>query len=139
MSDNSKTTNDIVTAMQATREKIRQLQINLQEESKKLLKEGSIPLFQKYPALESFGWTQYTSYFNDGEPTYFSADTTSPEINGKRDAYYEDDYPLKEAREEVVALLTSFDDETLQAIFGDHKKIEVTKEGIEVEDYSDHG
>lgn len=39
-------------------------------------------LFQAYPELKSFGWTQYTPFFNDGEPCVFSSNHDYPTING---------------------------------------------------------
>lgn len=38
----------------------------------KLIDEG---VFQKFPDVESVGWTQYTPYFNDGEPCHFGINT----------------------------------------------------------------
>ncbi len=39
-------------------------------------------LFNEYPELTSFGWTQYTPYFNDGEACQFNSHHTDPFING---------------------------------------------------------
>lgn len=39
-------------------------------------------LFAEYEELKSFGWTQYTPYFNDGESCEFSSNHTDPFING---------------------------------------------------------
>lgn len=39
-------------------------------------------LFATYPELKSFGWTQYTPYFNDGEPCTFRSQHDYPTING---------------------------------------------------------
>lgn len=36
------------------------------------LKAEAEVLFAKWPKLENFSWTQYTPYFNDGEPCEFS-------------------------------------------------------------------
>ena len=44
-------------------------------------------IFEKYPTLESFGWTQYTPYFNDGDATIFSASTDYISVN---DEYVDD-------------------------------------------------
>ena len=35
------------------------------------IKKVTAHLFDKYPELESFGWVQYTPYFNDGEACVF--------------------------------------------------------------------
>ena len=39
-------------------------------------------IFEKYSKLESFGWTQYTPYFNDGDSCVFSAQVGYISING---------------------------------------------------------
>ena len=54
--------------------------------AKKVFKCGSKELFEKYPDLKSFSWTQYTPYFNDGDPCYFHSYHSDPEgilINGE--------------------------------------------------------
>jgi len=37
-------------------------------------------IFKKYP-IESFGWSQYTPYFNDGDTCAFSSNTDYLKIN----------------------------------------------------------
>jgi hypothetical protein len=48
-----------------------------QEEARAMVrdvfKQGATALFEAHPALESFGWTQYTPYFNDGDECVFGA------------------------------------------------------------------
>lgn len=39
-------------------------------------------IFAAYPELKSFGWRQYTPYFNDGEACTFRSNHESPTING---------------------------------------------------------
>jgi hypothetical protein len=38
-------------------------------------------IFEKYTTLESFGWTQYTPYFNDGDTCIFSVNTDYISVN----------------------------------------------------------
>jgi len=43
------------------------------------------PLFEKSNSkIKSFGWTQYTPYFNDGDECYFSVNIDYPYINNER-------------------------------------------------------
>ncbi len=53
-------------------------------------------LFEKFPKLDSFSWTQYTPYFNDGEECVFSAHTDEPHFqfgdDEERDYYYFSEY-----------------------------------------------
>jgi hypothetical protein len=44
----------------------------LANEGEDALKEAFKELFDKHPRLESVTWVQYTPYFNDGDPCYFS-------------------------------------------------------------------
>lgn len=58
-------------------------------------------------------------------------------------SWYEDDFvgemspKLSEARGELSRALESMED-ILQHVFGDHARVRVTREGIDVEEYSDH-
>lgn len=42
------------------------------KQGKKAFREACADLFASHPGLGKFGWTQYTPYFNDGEPCVFS-------------------------------------------------------------------
>jgi hypothetical protein len=61
------------------------------EQTDGALKEMVKEIFDAFPGLQSFGWTQYTPYFNDGDTCEFGVNTYSDEIyiNDSRD---EDDY-----------------------------------------------
>jgi hypothetical protein len=124
-------------------------------------------IFEKYPTLESFGWTQYTPYFNDGDATIFSVNTDYISIN---DEYVDDakwasevnvinwgtwnrelkvyegrvDEPntnydpiLTSASNEITNFLGNFDNEFYLSKFGDHAEITVTRNGVDISDY-DH-
>jgi hypothetical protein len=122
-------------------------------------------LFEENPKLKSFGWTQYTPYFNDGDTCYFSANTDYLYINGEQEdeaswsqekkviswgtynrdkrAYegrIEQDNPdyipeLAEASAKVKKFLSVFDKDFYQLQFGDHVQVTVTENGIETEGY----
>jgi hypothetical protein len=124
-------------------------------------------IFEKYPTLESFGWSQYTPYFNDGDTTIFSVNTDYISINDElvdeaewasdvnviswgtwnRDLrIYEDrveepnpnyDPILTEASNEIKKFLGRFDNDFYLSKFGDHAEITVTKDGVDISDY-DH-
>ena len=124
-------------------------------------------IFEKYPKIESFGWNQYTPYFNDGDTCTFSANTDYLSVNGeyaddaewsnevnvtnwgtynREKKVYEGrvevknekyDKDLDVAASEIRKFLMTFDDDFFMSRFGDHSDITVTKEGIEVDDY-DH-
>lgn len=118
------------------------------------------PLFEKSQGkIKSFGWTQYTPYFNDGDECTFSVNLDySLEVNGEdtdeingldwRIKYYlkngeyseektdEWDIELFKLVEEFKEILSSIDDEFYKDLFGDHVQVTVYENGnIEVEEY----
>jgi hypothetical protein len=48
--------------------------------AKEVIKEATAEVFVKNPELVSFGWTQYTPYWNDGDVCEFSANTEYPSV-----------------------------------------------------------
>lgn len=67
-------------------ENIKQKLAALKQDYKKtaevMFHEGVKELFELHPLLDSFGFTAYSPYFNDGDACTFSAHTDSPYING---------------------------------------------------------
>ena len=130
------------------------------EKSKAMFTDVAKLLFEKHPKLESFGWNQYTPYFNDGEECTFSARTDEPDINGL-DGYeinfgdeqvtdwnspkVGNEYPKKAnpdynpelhlAHQDVTEFLANMDEAVLRDLFGDHVQVLVTAGGTEVEEY----
>lgn len=122
-------------------------------------------IFEKHPKIESFGWSQYTPYFNDGDTCTFSANTDYISINGE---YVDDskwvnettvvdwgtwnrelriyegrvevpnldyDAELAKGSDEVTEFLRNFDNDFYITRFGDHAEITVTKDGVDVDEY----
>lgn len=124
-------------------------------------------IFEKYPTLESFGWSQYTPYFNDGDTCIFSVNTDYISVNDEyvdeakwssevnvinwgtwnRDLkVYEGrvdepnpnyDPVLTAASNEITNFLGNFDNDFYLSKFGDHAEITVTENGVNISDY-DH-
>jgi len=124
-------------------------------------------IFEKYPTLESFGWSQYTPYFNDGDTCIFSVNTDyisvndeyvdeakwSSEVNvinwgnwNRELKVYEGrveqpnpnyDPVLTAASNEITNFLGNFDNDFYLSKFGDHAEITVTKSEIKISDH-DH-
>ena len=46
-----------------------------------------VDLFKQAPNLKSFGWTQYTPYFNDGDTCEFGVHIDYPYVNGVNEDY----------------------------------------------------
>lgn len=68
--------------------KVAQLRIEAANLAKEHFDEKSKELFEKYPDLIDFSWTQYTPYFNDGDECTFRVNTDYPKVNLKG---FEDD------------------------------------------------
>ena len=142
-------TKDLLASLVARRAEIAAIQEKAKTQAKELFETVSKQLFEKHPEMESFGWKQYTPYFNDGDECRFSAHTDEPDINGIRGyeihearTYSTGSYPAKheelvKAKDIVTEFLGNFYDSDLKDMFGDHVKITVSKDGIEVDDY-DH-
>lgn len=64
------------------KDEIRNLQEQMRNKIKANFHELAKTVFNEYPELKSFGWTQYTPYFNDGEECVFSSNHDDPFING---------------------------------------------------------
>ncbi len=160
---------------QNIKEQLQALKSNYQKLAKDLFLTGTKELFDKYEALDSFGFTAYSPYFNDGESCEFSARTDIPYINGYHE-YDEGDERCDsfEAREgdvyiwdkinrseyssterkwvevagdeklsamvgDVVEFLSSFDDDDVwEEMVGNHVIVQFTREGLQIEEYSNH-
>lgn len=55
------------------------------ERAKALFKTAISEIFEKHPCLDSFSWTQYAPYFNDGEPCEFHVHADEPDVTVKLD------------------------------------------------------
>lgn len=122
--------------------------------AKQALYEMSLEVFEKFPAISSFGWPEYAMYFNDGDPTYFFVynDPDSIYINGEGpyDDEDDDDEDLtpevpkhkltakdkETARELFSEILKQFDDETMESNFTEDGKVTIFRDGrVKISDY----
>lgn len=133
---------------------------NVREKAKTAVGALFKAFFAACPSVTAVRWSQYTPYFNDGEPCEFS--TNEPDVCMKagmnwqkilgeggdedeegdgaedesdlfQDIYYMKDGPAKAT---VEALCRSFDDDVFLAAFGDHARIVATPDGFHVTEYS---
>lgn len=131
----------------------------LMRKTKVLFDVALVEVFNKYPELDSFSWTQYTPYFNDGDSCEFSAHVDYPSINGvcvddMRDIKKENTTwsgtagrvtspnPLyNESKalmvDEIIDILGSVDEAFLQDVYGDHTEVVVGRNGTTTSRY-DH-
>ena len=157
--------NEKLEKLKEKRELIESLKSDLTDFTSDIFEDFYKYIFDKYSKLESFGWTQYTPYFSDGDENIFSANTDYISINGELvndskwlneknvvtwgtwdrvDKVYkgriEEDNPdydsvLSEAHNEITSFLSNFDDEFYLRKFGNHAEILVTKNGVDISDY----
>jgi hypothetical protein len=62
------------------KERVLALNAELSTVYKEGLKEYAADLLAKYPKVKGISWTQYTPYFNDGEPCEFGINADYPQI-----------------------------------------------------------
>ena len=123
---------------------------DLRQEMTNIAKEN-LPLeFKRYfdiwPEAEAFRWTQYTPYFNDGDPCVFRVNSPYVKIGeegGDDDEGYLEKYDFEDdtkrnRMQEVEDMLNSCED-VLQYLFGDHCQVTIWRDKNEatVEEY-DH-
>jgi hypothetical protein len=144
------------------RKNIIKLKKEVVDDSYDLFNEFCSEIFNKCERLDSFGWNQYTPYFNDGDTCIFSANTDYLYINGdnldeamwysetnvtdwgkwnSQTRQYEGrvevsnpnyDPDLAKITDEISQFLGNFDNDFFLSKFGDHAEIVVTKSGISV-------
>jgi hypothetical protein len=144
---------------QTVKEKIKGYREQAKDLASKEFEQVFIPLFEKYPEVETVSFKAYRLYFNDGDTCYYNvhADTESLCVN---DTNMDDIMEYKSAAEtgqeygayvakrghestleaarEFSETIFSFDEEDIMDMFGEHASITITKNGIESEEYFDH-
>jgi hypothetical protein len=157
--------NDKFAVLREKQEEIRKMKQEVLEASNKIFTDLTKTIFEEHPKLESFGWSQYTPYFNDGETCTFSANTDYIYINGqpadeadwinetkitnygtwnREKRQYEGrtevpnldyDPDLAKITDEVKEFLSNFDEDFFLSQFGDHAEVTITAEGVSVDEY----
>jgi hypothetical protein len=141
------------TEFQAIKATIANARKEMETVAKKAFAELSTSVFEKFPTLQSFGWVQYTPYFNDGEECVFRTQTDYPTMTflteGEEEEFNtnygnEPNDPKTPAgvREKVEAAITeffgAFDDDDLKTMFGDHITVTVSRDGTTSTDEYEH-
>jgi hypothetical protein len=137
------TKEELEVKMEESRQKIAAAREEVKEHSKMFFAQASKDLFAFYPELRSFGWNQYTPYWNDGDECVFGANTDYPIVNdwdftmgeavdGEDASVTEPDKALEKA---VSGFLGKFDDDMLKEMFGDHVAVMVDAQGVTTEEY----
>lgn len=141
--------------IEALKTRIAGLQEQLRTESKSAFTEGSKDFFERYPNLDSFGWTQYTPYFNDGEPCEFQVRADNDwdlRINGERPGesdqweYIPGTYEkthiahpeLHDVADELSEFIYAIPEEAMKSMFDDHVTVTVHRSGEVETEYYEH-
>ena len=134
-------------------EKLEKLKKKYAEECKNTLIPEFKKIFDKYPQVKFFAWTQYSPHFNDGDECIFSAniDNYSLYINGVDGDGACDEYAMAssidlnipqnirdEITKEICNITNNIGNEILEYMFGNHVKVTVYPNKIETENYTDH-
>ena len=157
--------NDKFAVLREKQEEIKKLKKEKLEASNKIFTDLTKTIFEDHPKVESFGWNQFTPYFNDGDTCYFSVNTDYIQINGesvdesdwinetkitnygtwnreKREYEGRTEVPnldydpeLSKASDEIREFLRNFDNDFFLSQFGDHAEITITAEGVSVDEY----
>lgn len=131
---------------------IEKIKKEVEKESAIVFKKSMVSFFEAFPEVSKILWTQYTPYFNDGDPctfslgeVYFVPKDVEDEDFGYWDyddvafSTYDDRKPSEElgiAMKAITSLINKLDD-FLEDQFGDHMMITLTKDGIDTIEY-DH-
>lgn len=157
--------NEKFAVLREKQEEIKKLKEEMLEASNKIFTDLTKTIFEENPKVKSFGWNQYTPYFNDGETCTFSANTDYIYINGvsvdesdwisetkitnygtwnreKREYEGRKEVPnlnydpeLVKSSDEIREFLSNFDEDFFMSQFGDHAEITVTVDGVSVDEY----
>ena len=142
-------------ALAALKNRVEELNKQIREESQKLLNVEFVKVFEKFPKLISFSWPQYTPYFADGDECIFhvNPDGLIPDFTDESAEDSDFEYEKKDsefvnvggkwqttklkvspekalnnaAYDEIYKIISSIDDQTMKAIYGDHVKVSITK------------
>ena len=102
-------------------------------------------VFNSCPSLNTISWTQYTPYFNDGDPCIFNIQN---EVSFSKDEWIDVDpfqsYEKSDEELEKCEEITMFENfmynevDTLGQLFGEDVFVRIHKDGIQVDEYGEH-
>ena len=140
--------------IQSIIEKFNAVKEAMKENAPQLLGDFLKEQFAKVPEVLALRWTQYTPYFNDGDPCTFGVNNEDPEYHLAPDAasegdeasdedeeddrefvdsYEIHDAQLKKRLDQLEAALVEIPEEFYFHAFGDHVQVTVNRVGDGVE------
>ncbi len=148
---------DLMAQERAVEEQKERIRVDFPAVCRTIFEEDVTALFDAHPDLTTFSWTQYTDFFNDGEPCVFGVQRYDWYINGldPDDDYDDDDDEeavkdildeaeltderREELEEAVEEFMENYTDDDLEEMFGDHVRVFVGRDGVTTETYDSHG
>jgi hypothetical protein len=140
---------DMIAALNAVGARRAELTKQLETEAVAILRPLLEGFLKDHPSIESLKWRQYTPYFNDGDTCEFHVhDLEFVGTTGEEGYVTSYEPSVKRIMEETgiseadmaalseLADALSANEEVCLAAFGDHVQVIVTRDGIEVEEYS---
>lgn len=115
----------------------------IKEDGEKILKEVFKEYFVSFPEVEKIYWDQYTPYFNDGDPCTFRVngfvlEYVDPDFDGdtvlNKENKKERKLRIKDINNALDTIEKSIPEDVLEAVFGNHVTISVTKDGFTIEE-----
>lgn len=141
---------EIEEAIEVLKKEMEQSRKEFTEKGSKLFFKSCKEIFDIFPDLKSFSWSQYTPYFNDGDECIFGVndvekingyciddydnddENENKEINIIKDYNWKEEESDKKAFELVNTLrnfISNIPDEILKEIYGDHCKVTIYHDG----------
>lgn len=112
-------------ALQELTDETERLQKKIEERGKAVFLQATQDLLDKFPQIRALHWTQYTPYFNDGDPCYFRVNSLNVLMSD----------PEKTAKYEAEKRAHKDKQATAKALSEEQRK----KLGIELEEWIDPG
>ena len=154
-------TNDLQKTFEKFQAEVAEARKHFQEHGQKMFKKTFKQFFENNPAVTAVKWTQYTPYFNDGDPCKFRVCdptfTNAPEdeldnvnawgdYEGENESVWAaDSYGIKELNDDgfnvddaklLGEMICSTEmEDIMENLFGDHVQVTATREGFNVDDY----
>ena len=156
-------TNDLQKTFEKFQREVAEARKRFQEKKQKMFKETFKQFFENNPAVTAVKWTQYTPFYNDGDPCKFRVndpiftnaseddmDNVSVwgEYEGENESvwvayFYEikklnvDGLNVADAELLIEMMCSTKMEDIVENLFGDHVQVTATREGFDVHDY-DH-
>jgi len=113
----------------------------IKEQGERLIKREISKVLEQLPQVHYIQWTQYTPYFNDGEPCVFGVgEVEAYDEQGKELGDYtkkDDVYRLVSEWRGEESLSSKFSNcsDALEMVFGDHAEVTDYRDRLEVSEY----